>query len=109
MLVGKMIEQLKKFNPKADVKLNAYNGDSALFILARKDDDTQVWIENKNDCDMGEALDAIFRYAEDNEVDELDFYMELLEQGITVEDIRKYKSEEDADIMKYFCEEHGLI
>ena len=49
-----------------------------------------------------------YEKASEEQWDELDFYMDLLEIGITVDMVRKYMSDNHADIMEKFCEEHGL-
>ena len=42
-------------------------------------------------------------------MDELDFYMDLLDKGFTVERIRKHMGDDIADDMQAFCLDHGLI
>ena len=59
--------------------------------------------------DLGNELEERFRNAAENQLDELDFYMDLLEIGITVEHVRRYMGEEAAKHMEEFCEEHGLV
>lgn len=50
-----------------------------------------------------------FENAIETETDELDFYMELLDNGVTEKIIRDCIGDEAANHMKMFCEEHGLI
>lgn len=109
MKVKTLIKKLKKFNPEAEVKLNEYGGDTALFVNARMMDPNIVWIDGENDIDMGEELSARYKYAAESQIDELDFYMDLLEIGITVDMVRKYMGDEVANHMEEFCAEHGLI
>lgn len=45
MKVKTLIAYLSNFNPEATVALNDYYGYEALFVLARSDDDSKVWIE----------------------------------------------------------------
>ena len=49
------------------------------------------------------------KYENANEWNELDFYMDLLDDGIDVDMVRKYMGEDTADVMAEFCEEHGLV
>lgn len=45
----------------------------------------------------------------DETTNELDFFMTLLENGITLEYIRKYGTPNEYQYAKTFMEEHGLI
>lgn len=109
MKVKTMIKKLSKMNPEAEVRLNEYNGETALFINARTNDQNIVWLDGEDDIDLGEEISARYKKASEEQWDELDFYMDLLEIGITGDMVRKYMSDEHADIMERFCEEHGLI
>ena len=51
MTVERLINQLKNFNPKAEVRLNDHRGTIALFALATVDNNDLVWIEGKDDID----------------------------------------------------------
>lgn len=51
-------------------------------------------------------LKNMMKNAIENDVDELDFFMEILEQGFTLEDFKETKH---YDYAKQFMEEHGLI
>ena len=48
-----MIEELKKFNPEAEVLMHMYGGEPVLFVLARANDNNNVWLETDSDCDLG--------------------------------------------------------
>ena len=109
MKVKYLQSQLSKMNPDAEVKLNNYNGDTALFVNARLNDNNVVWLDGEHDMDLGAELDARFKNATEYQIDELDFYMELLDIGITIDIVRKYMGNEVADHMEIFCEEHGLL
>lgn len=61
------------------------------------------------DHKLQEYLEGKFETAAEDYIDELDFYMELIEAGITTEHVREYMGNEKADHMKLYCEEHGLI
>ena len=88
MTVERLINQLKNFNPKAEVRLNDHRGTIALFALATVDDNDLVWIEGKDDIDLGEEIYARFEKASEIQMDELDFFLDLLDMGITLEDIK---------------------
>lgn len=47
--------------------------------------------------------------AAENGLDELDFYMDLLAQGVHVSIVKQYVSEDAAAHMEEFCSSHGLI
>ena len=98
MTVERLIKQLEKFNPKAEVRLNEAYGSTALFALAlvdssnNKDLSNVVWIEGKNDVNIKEELTARFEVAPEEYDDELDFFMELDDIGYTLDDIKKILS-----------------
>lgn len=109
MKVKTMIQKLSKMNPEAEVRINDYNGDVALFVNARCNDRNVVWIDGEHDIDLGEEISTRYEKAIKEQWDELDFYMDLLEIGITVDMVRDYMGDVKADVMEMFCNEHGLI
>lgn len=111
MKVRKMIEELQKMNPEDEVRLHHFTGNNALFVLKVTNVpgvENIVFIEDKGDNDMGEELNAQFEHAAEVGMDELDFFMNLLEIGITLEDVKEFLPEQ-YDYTKKFMEEHGLI
>ena len=60
MTVERLIKQLEKYNPKAEVRLNDSRGTTALFALSMKDKEDFVWIEGKADIDLGDEIAARF-------------------------------------------------
>lgn len=62
-----------------------------------------------DESDIALEVHKRFENAMEEQVDELDFYMELLEIGATVALVRWYEGDEKADHMQRFCEEHGLL
>lgn len=90
MTVKRLIEQLEKYNPKAEVRLNDSRGTTALFALSMKDKEDFVWIEGKSDIDLGEEIAARFEKAAEDQMDELDFFMDLIDMGITLKDIKEF-------------------
>lgn len=70
---------------------------------------TSVWFENEQDTDLFEVLPTIFEKALDEQDDELNFYMGLLETGITVPMVSMYLDKEHALHMELFCVEHRLL
>lgn len=108
MTVERLIKQLENYNPKAEVRLNDCRGTTALFAVALADNDDLVWIEGKDDIDLGEEISARFQRASEIQMDELDFFMDLLDMGITLKDIELYCPEK-YEYSKNFMEDHGLI
>lgn len=109
MKVKTMIEELQKANPEAEVRCGYKDGLPALFVNYIVDNDNVVWIESEEDIDLGEELEARYANAIEENMDELDFYMDLLEIGINVYTVRRYMGDEKANHMERFCREHGLI
>lgn len=108
MKVKRMIEELLKCNPEAEVKLHGKWGNNALFVLSYVGDDKNIVIADKDDADLASELEARYERACKEQTDELDFYMDLFESGITLEDIRENLPEK-YEQGKKFCEEHGLV
>lgn len=108
MTVERLIVQLLDYNPKAVVRLNDRRGEIALFALTLQDDDNIVWLEGKDDIDLGEEISARFERANEIQMDELDFFIDLLDTGITLEDIELYCPDK-YEYSKTFMEEHGLV
>lgn len=107
--VSSLIDELSMVNPEAVVKLHSKTGEEVLFVVTFKRGPSVVWLETESDNDMGAEIGEWFENALENWNDELDFYMDLIDTGITVDMVRKYMDDETADHMKTFCEEHGLI
>lgn len=108
MKVRKMIEMLQKQNPDAEVKMHGIEGNNALFVVARVGNDDIVYIEDKDDSDLSSELEARFEYALEHQLDELDFFMDLLDTGFVLDDIEEYLPEQ-YEYSKKFMKEHGLI
>ena len=108
MTVKRLIEQLEKYNPKAEVRLNDSRGTTALFALSMEAKEDFVWIEGKSDIDLGEEIAARFEKAAEDQMDELDFFMGLIDMGITLKDIKEFCPDK-YDYSKFFMEEHGLF
>lgn len=109
MTVEKLIKRLEKHNKDAKVKLHTKDGEEVLFVVSLIGDEKNVYLECESDNDMSEEISARMQYAVENNLDELDFYMEMLEDGIDVEMVRRFVGDEAADHMQEFCEEHGLL
>lgn len=108
MTVERLIKQLENYNLKAEVRLNDCRGTTALFSVALADNDDIVWIEGKDDIDLGEEISARFERENEIQMDELDFFIDLLDMGITLKDIELYCPDK-YEYSKTFMEDHGLI
>lgn len=62
----------------------------------------------KNNNVMSTMLDQMFKNAAENQQDELDFFIDLMEAGITLDDIKEFLPEQ-YEYSKKFMEDHGLI
>ena len=99
MTVRKMIEALQKQDPDARVMLhNAFSDEEVLFVLSYVDGDPSdnVWLSTEEDYDMKEELTARLNDAIEKQLDELDFYSDLLEDGVNVDMVKRYLGEEQA-------------
>lgn len=109
MKIKKVIEYLKQYNPEATLKLHHPDGEEVLFVCAMKHNKDVVFLETESDSDIKNELSERFANAMDEYIDEVDFYNDLINTGITVEMVCKYMGEETANHMQKFCAEHGLI
>lgn len=101
-----------KINDSTQIKLDGLN---VLFVckyLTQADinmnADGTIVIETSDDMDMTSELYERFKDAANNQQDELDFFMELMENGIALQDIKKFLPEK-YKYSKKFMQEHGLI
>ena len=62
----------------------------------------------KNNNVMSTMLDQMFKNAAESQEDELDFFIDLMVAGITLEDIKEFLPEQ-YEYSKNFMEDHGLI
>ncbi len=109
MKVRRLIQELSKYKSDADVICSG-DGRPVIFVFGYKDKPDNVLLETENDCDMASQLEEHFKDAANNpNTDELDFYTDLLEVGITVDCVRRYMGDEAAQHMSDFCQEHGLL
>ena len=99
MRVDTLIKKLQKMNPDAIVRLHHKDGDDVLFVMAQQNDHSVVWLETENDNDMGEEIQARFDAIDHGEIDEQAMYAEMLSLGITVDMVRKYTGNDNADRM----------
>ena len=93
MKVKTLIEKLSRFNPDAEVRLNDSHGELALFVNAKMNDKSLVWIDGANDIDMGSEISARFEALDECRVSESDFVTDMMEIGISVDMVRKYVGE----------------
>lgn len=109
MKVKRMIEELKKFNPEAEVLTHMYGGEHVLFVLARANDNKTIWLETESDCDLGNEIAERFEQLPKDEKGQVDFYRDLFETGITLGMIYKYLGADAGKHVEDFCTDHDLI
>ena len=109
MKVKKLIEELKKCDPNADVKMNSIMGESVIFCCSIKGNPGQsVWLEGKSDTDLKAQLKALITVTEEEEWDEFDYYSTLSDHGITVEDVTDCLGDAAGEAYKNFAATHGI-
>lgn len=108
MKVGRMIKELQKYDPNAEVKLHHFTGNNALFVVQFVGKEDTVIIEDKSDNDLSSELEARFENMGENNLNELDFFKDLIEIGFTLEDIKDNLPDE-YKYSKGFMIEHNLI
>ena len=94
MKVKTMIEQLEKMNPEAEVKLHHPEGDTALFVIAlncsMKNYSNVVFIEGKEDIDVGEELRAQLKHAQETQMQTAKFVKKLTDIGFSLSDVKEH-------------------
>lgn len=110
MTVERMIKELQKCDPNAEVKMHHHAGNNALFVVSFVNIRGVVVIEDKSDNDLRAELLARWERASENnfDTDELDFFMDLIETGFTLNDIKE-NIPEHYKYAEKFMREHGLI
>ena len=113
MKIERLIKDLQNIqlrHPNATIRLNSCFGHEALFACSLSDPQSEsvVWLEGKDDVDMGEEISSRFRHAEEEQMDELDFFLDLIDIGITLKDIELYCPEK-YEYSHHFMKEHGLL
>jgi hypothetical protein len=108
MTVEKLIKELQKYNPKAVVRLHHPEGDVAIFAVGYEYNDSVVTIEGKEDNDLRSEISARFENADKIADTELGFFEDLLEIGITLDDIKQYYPEK-YEYSKEFMINNNLI
>ena len=109
MTVEYLIERLQKFDPKAKVKLHDRRGEELLFVLALKNDNKTIWFETESDVDMGEEIQTRLDSIKDDKSNEVEIYDEMLKTGITIDMVKKYIGNEEANHMYCVCIDNNLI
>lgn len=110
LTLSELLFQLKLFNEENRCFIPAGEYvEEVLFVTAFPNDNTQISVSSEADMDMAEEITVMFNHFMEDGIDELDAYMDMLESGIGVDIIRKYRGDEQASHMEHFCKEHGLL
>lgn len=91
-----------------DADVVTSSGDPVLFVVSYINGPDYIVLEDCHVNDLSSELEARFEAAVEEQMDELDFFMDLLDTGFTLADINKYIPEK-YDYSRKFMEEHGLI
>lgn len=102
MKVSRMIKELQKMDPNAEVKLHTLGGESVLFVLTLLNDKSEVWLESESDVDLKSELETRFTALNEKQISDSELYTDLLEIGIGVDLVERYMGEEIANKMKEF-------
>lgn len=109
LTIGRLVAYLEK-NMELDERVLAHNyyGNEELFALQIVGHEEYVVFEDTSDINMTEELSAQFEHAAEEDLDETDFFMDILEMGFTLDHIKQYLPER-YEYSKNYMEEHGLI
>ena len=102
------LEEVKSNASNGRLYLNSEDaGDEVIAVSINDKAKTFKLISKRNSSYVKSDLESRFQYAVDNQLDELDFVLDLLEIGYTLDDFRY--SDDRYLWMKEFMEEHGLL
>ena len=108
MKVKDVIKRLEKYNPEAVLRLGGSKGEEVLFICALAKDDKNVWLESASMCDLNEEIAARFQQVKNGEITERENYRNLIELGISTEDVKRVMGEDVYCEMMMTCVGGGL-
>lgn len=108
MKVKDVIKRLEKYNPEAVLRLGGPKGEEVLFICALAKDDKNVWLESASMCDLNEEIATHFNKVENGEITEEENYRNLIELGISAEDVKRAMGDEVCNKFVKRCVEGGL-
>lgn len=111
MKVKELIRQLEQYDPEARVYLESYMGEGrreALCSLTYKNDHKTVILEDASQFDVGEEIGAMLNKFSQEDWDETDAYQTMVDCGYTPDVVAEYYSEEQAEVMRDYCERHGI-
>lgn len=108
MKVKDVIKRLEKYNPEAVLRLGGQKGEEVLFICTLAKDDKNVWLESASMCDLNEEIATRFNKVENGEITEEENYRNLIELGISAEDVKRAMGDEVCNKFVKRCVEGGL-
>lgn len=108
MKVKDVIKRLEKYNPEAVLRLGSSKGEEVLFICALVKDGKNVWLESASMCDLNEEIAARFQQVKNGEITERENYRNLIELGISAEDVKRVMGEDVYCEMMMTCVGGGL-
>lgn len=114
--IKEIIHKIKQFDCPANGLVKSYemDGEEILFINSLAKYPNRVWVEDEMAIDMIAEIEARLQYpieqlSEGVDIDETDFYRDMLEDGMDVERVERYAGKESAKHMCDYCKEHGLL
>lgn len=108
MKVKDIIKRLEKYNPEAVLRVGGPKGEEVLFICALAPDDKNVWLESASMCDLNEEIAIRFKMVENGEITEEGNYRNLIELGISAEDVKRVMGDAVCDKFVKRCVEGGI-
>lgn len=110
MKVSKLIEELNKCRPDDEVILHYPKGETIVCVAIYQSEvyKGKVGLYAKSDINMKSELYARFYEAPNHFDSELDFFLDLLDSGFTLDDIKEHLPDRYS-YSHEFMKEHGLI
>lgn len=108
MKVKDLIEGLEMCNPEAVIRLGGPEEDEVLSICALAKDNKNIWLESASMCDLNEEIATRFQQVKNGEITERENYRNLIELGISAEDVKRVMGEDVYCEMMMTCVDGGL-
>lgn len=106
--VYNLLEALSSYRDRHDVIMHSLrDGKPVLFVVSYENIPGVVVLEDADDNDLSSELEARFENAAEQQMDELDFFMDLIDTGFTLDDIKEHLPEQ-YEYSRMFMTLHGL-
>ena len=95
MKVRRLIKELEKMNPEAEVVFNMYQGFPVLFVLSRANDDSIVWLQDEHGCQIRNEINERIDCMREMGKTDNDIFLDFMELGIIPDMLERWNISKD--------------